>query len=194
VRRDRISLDLRGLGPALRALAHDRGTTVANAARAILVSELGRVDLVRERPESKTGDTGDALSETVKVTVRLPADDARELRGRARAAGASYGGYVKALIRGAPANHLADRKQSLDRLAASTDQLGIALRDINCLERLLSRSNDVSTQAFTGTLRGLEREVREHLALASSVIKELKPGAVRPGRISRQQRSGVAAP
>jgi hypothetical protein len=192
VRRDRISLDLRGLGPALRTLARARGITVACAAREILVAELGRQDLAREtRVASEVRETPGA---TVKVTIRLRASDARELRRRVRACGASYGGYVKTLIEGAPLPHVSDRKEVLDRLSASTDQLAAAFADINDLRRLLLSSACVSAQSVADSLSSLSQEVREHLALSSSVILELKPAAVRTSRTMRGQGDGRSMP
>ena len=184
VSRDRISLDLRGLGSALRTRAQVRGTTVAHAAREILAAELCRLDPSRETPDAGGGDTS---RETVKVTIRLFAADARELRRRARAAGDSYGEYVRTLIRGAPSSEFPDRKQLLERLRSSTDQLAAAFADVNRLKRLLSGSESASTQAFVGSLETLAQEVRGHLALASSVILEFKPQVIRGTRTSRQQ-------
>jgi len=158
--------------------------TVACAAREILAAELRRSDPTRETPEVEGGDNS---SEQVKVTIRLSVGDARELRRCARAAGDSYGGYVRTLIRGAPSSEFPDRRQLLERLRSSTDQLAAAFADVNRLKRLLSGSESASTQAFVASLGTLAQEVRGHLALASSVILELKPQVIRGARTSRQR-------
>jgi hypothetical protein len=62
------------------------------------------------------------------------------------------------------------------------------------LRRLLPGSECVSAQSVADSLSSLSQEVREHLALSSSVILELKPAAVRSSRTLRRQGDGRSTP
>jgi hypothetical protein len=89
------------------------------------------------------------------------------------------------LIEGAPAMpSFSDRRETLAKLAASTDRLAAVFVDLNHLGRLLNGSGETATQLALDALAPIVAELREHLALASRVISELKPGAMRPVQAS----------
>lgn len=84
--RARISLDPKGLGPAILAQARARGMTVSAFVRMSVARMLdGAVGV-----ESESADDGrGAADESVKLTVRMPRRIAREVSMRARATGHS---------------------------------------------------------------------------------------------------------
>src|SRR5438045_3328726 len=100
--RDRVGIDLRGIGDAVRAAARARQTTVAAFAREALAGAVGALS------EPATGRASDFhRSEIVKVTLRLQSLDAELLMLKSAALGLSYGAFVGRLIRGTPLPALA---------------------------------------------------------------------------------------
>ena len=67
--RDRVGVDLRGVGDAVRAASRARHSTVAAFAREALVEAIGRPSTL---PEVIAAEFGRA--EIVKLTLRLPGD------------------------------------------------------------------------------------------------------------------------
>ena len=99
--RDRVTIDLRGIGDAVRAAAACRGMGVAQLVRRALVMSL---NLRATAPVSPTkrgsdGQTPDQVPtrETAKLTLRLPQAHADALMLNAGALGLSYGDYVEQL-------------------------------------------------------------------------------------------------
>jgi hypothetical protein len=120
--RERVTIDLRGLGPALRAHANARNLAVAAVARQAIVAALeSSPPVAEEEPAVEPGPTANA---TIKLTVRLRSRVAIRLATRARACGLSYGGYLATLIDGTSAPLLAaDHQDAIVALAASTDRM-----------------------------------------------------------------------
>src|SRR4051794_7261164 len=97
--RDRVTVDLRGMGPQLQAQAAKRQMTVAALVRRAVTAML----------DDPPGDAGDSrpIDSTsgprlVKLTLRLPVAHAVMLASRARVADVSQGTYVAGLIDGTP--------------------------------------------------------------------------------------------
>jgi hypothetical protein len=109
-RRERVTIDLRGLGPALRAHAKTNQLTVAAAARSLLAASLGES---RSRRTTEPDGTCD-MTASVKLTLRVRPSAARLLSERARAARQPYVGI---LLDGSPAPALAaDQREAVRAL------------------------------------------------------------------------------
>jgi hypothetical protein len=164
--RDRVTIDLRGIGPAVRAAACARQITVAAFVREALV------EAARPSPESSPPE-GDGLdrSEIVKLTLRLPEPDAELVVLKSAALGLSYGAFVGRLVRGAPLPTLtADRAADRDALIASTDHLAELTVDLNALIRMLRTANSEGAERYRNSATSLATDVRRHLDIASRVI------------------------
>jgi C4-dicarboxylate transporter len=123
--RDRVTIDLRCLRERLQALATVRQMTAAALVRQTLMTLLdedsGEGDTRRNVPAIPATAIDTPV---VKVTLRLPASQARALARRARAADVSQGAYVAGLIDGAPPDPLPpDHAPAVAALLGSTDQL-----------------------------------------------------------------------
>jgi len=175
--RERVSIDLRDLGPALRAYAEARHLTVADVARlavaAVLESSSHGVD-VHQNAEPVALD-----DKPVKVGVRLRGEVAARLSTRARACGLSHGAYLTTLIEEAPAPPL----EVVTALRSSTDQLAVVSTDLNQLVRTLQRGASAPGPLVDAWLRPLVNEVRQHVGIASRLVSELRPAR----ELSRRQ-------
>ena len=175
--RERLIVDLRGLGPALRAHARARGLTVSEVTRLALAAVVGTPGL---EPEA-TGNGDEATDKPVKLTIRLRPGVAARLSAVARNCGLSQGAYLATLIDNTPAPPLAIATE----LGTSTEQLAIVSADINELIRTLGRGGVPSGPLVDDWLRPLLADVRRHICLASRLVSEL-----RPARTCMGQRSG----
>lgn len=174
--RERVSIDLRDLGPALRAHAEARHLTVADVARlavvAVLESSRHGVD-VQESAEPVALD-----DRPVKLGVRLRGEVAARLSARARACGLSHGAYLTTLIEEAPAPPL----EVVTALRSSTDQLAVVSSDLNQLVRTLQRGALAAGPLVDAWLRPLVIEVRQHVGIASRLVSALRPARARSAR------------
>ena len=166
--RDRVTIDLRGIGDAVRSAAAGRGQTVATFARHALVASAGPQALAIEQPDAPaTPSRGVA-----KVHLRMDERDAEVLILKARALGLSYGQYVGRLVSGTPLPAPAARRDA-DRVALrqSCDQLAALAGDINALIRLIRLAKGAeAARQFGDRMRGLEADVRRHIDLASRLV------------------------
>jgi hypothetical protein len=84
-----MTIDLRGLAPALKAHAKARHLTVSDAARLAVAAALGTSPL---DPEVEPGgEAGQVSDQPIKLTIRLRRGVAARLTARARACGLSHG-------------------------------------------------------------------------------------------------------
>jgi hypothetical protein len=142
--RDRVGVDLRGIGDAVRAAARARQTTLAAFAREALVEAIGPLST----PPIELAKTLDP-SEIVKLTLRLPSPDAELLVLKSAACGLSYGALVARLVRNAPLPApAADRGADRDALIASTDHLAELAADLNALIRMLRTANSQGAERY----------------------------------------------
>jgi hypothetical protein len=167
--RERISLDLRGLAPALRAHARARHLTVSQAARIAVAAVL-------EPPEGAAGvqidaEAAPAPDQLVKLTIRLRSNVASQFAARARASGLSQGAYLTTLIHGMPA----PSPLVVKTLAASTEQLAILSGDMNEVIRRLRTEALSASEELEHVVRGIVADTREHLELACRVVAEFRP-------------------
>ena len=166
--RERTTLDLRGLGPAMRAHAKARNMTVSSIARMAVVKLLestGSVLAASADPEPLRG------VPAVKMTLRLMPRTAQQIATRARAAGLSHGAYVTAVIEGAPV--AMDHNIALAALAESTDRLASVAADLKQIGRRLhdTSPSDHVEDAVVAAVRDLQA----HLHLAARLVADLKP-------------------
>jgi hypothetical protein len=177
--RERATIDLRGLGPALKAHARARNLTVSDVARLAVVELLkasGDETCSVESPSMADGER------PVKLTLRLRRDLAMQLSTRARTAGLSQSSYVATLIDGAPAPPLALARE----LGDSTDQLATVAADLNEVVRAVGRSATPSALLVKEWLRTPLEDVRRHLAVASRLVSELRPARAQSAREVRE--------
>ncbi len=185
--RDRVTVDLRGLGPAAKEQAAARKLSLAAFARMAIVEKLTPTTDQAETSDMDCIDDG--LS--VKLTLRLPVREARWLVQHARAAGLSYGTFLASVIDGAPCpGSLAEAVRSLTE---STDQMGGLLRDLNLLTRYLAGAEPGEIRKYRQQLSLLLDEVRRHMRLTSALASEVRR-VVRfkaPDRIGPDQESAT---
>jgi len=96
--RDRVTVDLRGLGPAVKSAAAARNLTLAAFARAAIVESLKGA----ANPSDSSGWNRVDDGQPVKLTLTLPLRQASWLVERARASGVSYGAYLASMIDSEP--------------------------------------------------------------------------------------------
>ena len=174
--RERATIDLRGLGPALKAHARARNLSVSDVARLAVIEVLktSRSEAAGQgATESDAGDGG-----TVKLTIRLRRGVASRLAARARDCGLSQGAYLTTLIDGVPAPPLA----VATTLGKSTEQLAVVSADLNELIRVARRDGAAAEHLIEDGLRPLVHDVRQHLGLASRLLSELRPTRSSSGR------------
>jgi hypothetical protein len=167
---DRVTIDLRGIGDAVRSAAAGRGLTIAAFAREALVSALGEAPPLREMPDAPAP----RLHGTVKLTWRMDVRAAEALAANARALGLSYGQYVGYLVSAAPLPALLSQRVA-DRAAlqASTDHVAALAREISEVLRMARAGRSAEEmRERTEHLRSLVVDVRRHLDLASSFLSD----------------------
>jgi hypothetical protein len=169
--RDRVTVDLRGLGERVRAQAARQRLTAGAFVRRAIVSRLddGAPAGEREVPEPS--------GPVVKVTLRLSPLHAVLMATRARRADVSQGAYIAALIEGTPlAPPAPGHAEAVAALVGSTDQLAVLSADINgFLRALRARAEMDRLETYRRSLMSLNDDVRKHLAMAAALFKELRP-------------------
>lgn len=166
--RDRVTIDLRGIGDAVRTAAAVRGQTVAAFARQALVASTGPQSLAIEQLDSPAT----PLRGVAKLHLRMDEREAEVLILKARALGLSYGEYVGRVVTGTPLPApVAHRDADRAALRQSCDQLAALAGDVNALIRLIRMAKGVeAARQFGDRMRGLEADVRRHIDLASRLV------------------------
>lgn len=177
--RDRVTIDLRGIGDAVRAAAACRGMGVAQLVRRALVMSL---DLLRATATvapvnpGSDGQTPDQVPtrETAKLTLRLPQAHADALMLNAAALGLSYGDYVARLVAGSRLPQpVAERQADRAALLASNDRLATLSTDLVALVTLLRQAKVKQARPYRDRLETADAEIRRHLDRASALIDRL---------------------
>lgn len=168
--RDRVTIDLRGIGDAVRAAATGRGQTVAAYARAALVAAAGAQPPLMERFDPPAA----GLRRATKLHLRFDEREAEVLVFKARLLGLSYGEYVGRLVVGTPLPApVAQRAADRSVLQASTDHLAVLAREISEALRLARAGKSAEeVKQRIGHLNNLDADVRRHLDLASSFLAD----------------------
>ena len=176
--RDRVTIDLRGIGDAVRAAAACRGMGVAQLVRRAIVMSLVLRATAAVAP-MKRGSDGqtpgqDPAQETAKLTVRLPRAHADALMLNAGTLGLSYGEYVARLVNGSRLPQpIAERRADRAALLESNDQLATLSTDLVALVTLLRQAKVEQARPYRDRLEAADAEIRRHLDRVSAFIDRL---------------------
>ena len=167
--RDRVTVDLRGLAPAVKAHASARSMTLAAFARAAMVDALQQAEA---DPFHLWPSGGQEDGQPVKLTLSLPLRQASWLVEHARAAGLSYGTYLASVIDGTPAP--GGLGEAARALRVSTAQLAALSADLNDYARLLGQLNYAEAEQYRQRVVSMFDEVREHVRLNAALSAEVR--------------------
>jgi hypothetical protein len=176
--RDRVTIDLRGIGDAVRAAAAVRGMGVAQLVRRALVMSLDLRPTATVAPVNPGSDRQTPrltpTRETAKLTLRLPQPHADALMLNACALGLSYGDYVGRLVAGSRLPQpLAERQADRAALMASNDRMAALSTDLVALVTLLRQAKVEQARPYRDRLETADAEIRRHLDRASALIDRL---------------------
>jgi hypothetical protein len=171
--RDRVTIDLCGIGDAARAAAQASDTTLAVFVRQALIaalpSDVGAL-LPQVEPRSE-------VEGTVKLSVRLSPDDSAVLATQAAMLGLSQARLVALLIRRAelPRRSI-ERDADRAALRASTEQLATLSVDLQQFMRLLHRGSKEGAARYAQRLQTVDVDLRTHLSRASAFLADAHRG------------------
>lgn len=187
---DFVTVEMRGLKAALVARAQAQRVSVSELVRGAVARDLG-LSVVEGEPQSVEVPHGVGHAASVKLTIRMTAEEATQLAAGARAAGLSRGAFLAGLVAHVPVlEGGASRVEHIAVLSESTAELATLSRNLHLLSTQLRRGEDESTRPQRLMLDTLARDVRQHLDLASSALADLQPrrpataeprGRTRPG-------------
>jgi hypothetical protein len=169
--RDRVTIDLRGIGDAVIAAAAGQGVTVSQMARKALVASMDPCSTSTVAWGSDRQTPGRPVA---KLTLRLPQVQAEALILKSGILGLSYGEYVARLVEGGPMPQPVQERQADRRaLLASTDQLATLSADLNALVAMLRHGKTAQAQEYRQRLDTADAEIHRHLDRASALIARL---------------------
>lgn len=167
--RDRVTVDLRGIGSRLHACCAARGMTASALVRTAVLSLLNVKD--DEPPAMSVPETTDAR--VVKLSLRLGGHHAGLLAQRAGAAAVSRGAYVAGLLDAMPpAPRSPNHGEAVAALTWSNQTLAALNFDLNAAIRL-ARSTGSLESEHSASLTSLSQEVQLHLQTVSRLVTEL---------------------
>ena len=172
---DFVTVDMRGLKAALVARAQAERMSVSVLVRGAVARDLG---LAAEEGGRRVGAPGSGLlsAATVKLSIRMTTEEARQLAEGAQAAGLSRGAYLAGLLSNVPVLLASGgRAEHISQLIASSAELSTLSRNIHRLSALLRQANLEPARAYREMLDTLAGDVRHHLELAARVLAELQP-------------------
>ena len=179
---DFVTVDMRGLKPALVARAQADRMTVSVLVRTAVARELG---LAGEGVISTPSDMAATSTGTVKLSIRMTAEEVRRMSEAAHSAGLSRRAYLSGLIAQVPILvNGGGHAESVAALVRANAELADLSRDIRRLTNLLSRGESQAAKAYRARFDTLDAEVRAHLRLASKTLSDLRPQR-RPNRADR---------
>ena len=188
--RERVTIDLRGIGPRLHAHATARGKTTAATVRAAVVAMLA----ADEGFVSSVPVVGSIDVRVAKVTVRLSILHAARLADRARMAEVSQGTYVMGLLDGMPPSpRSVDHGGAVAALADSTQKVAAMSADIHGFIRLMGTFASGEAEKYRAGLFSLSKDMRQHLEVASRLMAGLT-SRPRGNRSAVLATRGVGAP
>jgi hypothetical protein len=171
--RDRVTVNLCGIGDAVRAAAQARDTTAAIFARQALIAALpSNVGALLPHTEPR-GEAG----ATIKLSVRLSPDDSAVLATQAVMLGLSQARLIALLIRRAelPRRSI-ERDADRATLRASTEQLAALSVDLQQFMRLL-RHGSAAVERYRQRIESVDTDIRAHLDRASAFLADGHRGA-----------------
>lgn len=170
-----VTVEMRGLKAALVARARAERVSVSVLVRSAVARELG---LAADGEASRLDvlSAGSASAASVKLSIRMSAEEARQLAAGARAAGLSRGAYLAGLIANVPALSAGGgRPEHISALMVSCAELSTLSRNVHRLTALLRQANVEPARPYREMLDTLAGDVRRHLELAASVLADLQP-------------------
>lgn len=172
---DFVTVEMRGLKAALVARAQAQRVSVSELVRSAVARDLG-LSVVEGEPQGVEVPHGVGHAASVKLSIRMTAEEAAQLAAGARGAGLSRGAYLAGLVAHVPVlTGGASRVEHIAVLSESTAELATLSRNLYQLSTLLRRGEDESTKPQRLMLDTLARDVRQHLDLASSALAYLQP-------------------
>lgn len=182
---DFVTVDMRGLKAALVARAQLERVSVSVLVRGAVARDLGlRVE--REPQRADVPSWGATSVASVKLSIRMTAEEARQLAAGARSAGLSRGAYLAGLVANVPALPAGGgRAEHIAALMASSAELSTLSRNIHRLTALLRQANVEPARPYREMLDTLAGEVRCHLEQAAHVLADLQPQRRRGGHSAR---------
>lgn len=174
---DFVTVDMRGLKAALVARAHEQRASVSVLVRGAVARDLGlSVECEPRHVNAPSGGASGAAS--VKLSIRMTSEEARQLASGARAADLSRGAYLAGLIANVPVlTGGGGRAEHIATLLSSNAELSTLSRNIHRLTALLRQANVEPARAYREMLDTLAGDVRKHLQLAARVLADLQPRA-----------------
>ncbi len=170
-----VTVEMRGLKAALVARAQAERVSVSVLVRSAVARDLGlaageevsRMVEPKKHPSNPTA---------VKLSIRMTAEEARQLAAGARAAGLSRGAYLAGLIGNVPVLSAGGgRTEHIATLMASCAELSTLSRNVHRLTALLRQANVEPARPYREMLDTLAGDVRRHLELAARVLADLQP-------------------
>jgi hypothetical protein len=167
--RDRVTIDLCGIGDAARAAAQANGATLAVFARQALIaalpSNVGAL-LPQVGPRSEAGGP-------IKLSVRLSHDDSAVLATQAAMLGLSQARLIALLVRGAelPRRSI-ERDADRAALRASTEQLATLSVDLQQFLSALRRGSVEGVARYAERLQAVDVDLRAHIGRASAFLAD----------------------
>lgn len=172
---DFVTVEMRGLKAALVARAQAERVSMSVLVRSAVARDLGlTADGEASRMDEQNARSLDATS--VKLSIRMTAEEARQLSAGARAAGLSRGTYLAGLIANVPVLSAGGgRTEHIATLMASCAELSTLSRNVHRLTALLRQANVEPARPYREMLDTLAGDVRRHLELAARVLADLQP-------------------
>jgi hypothetical protein len=165
--RDLVTVDLRGMKPALLARAAARGVSASAVVReALAAAGVGEAPVEPGGGLMAAKDLG-----RVRVALRLAADEARELAARAAKAGLPVGAFVVAAVRASgDVPSAAERAVLVAALTRSNAELSATSRNMGHLSALLRHGAVDAARQYRESLDTVNADVRAHLTLAAGLF------------------------
>jgi hypothetical protein len=167
--RDRVTIDLCGVGDAARAAAQASDATLAVFARQALIAALpSNVGALLPHIEPRGKAEG-----KVKLSVRLSPDDSAVLATQAAMLGLSQARLIALLVRRAelPRRSI-ERDADRAALRTSTEQLATLSVDLQQFLRALRRGSAEGVARYAERLQAVDVDLRAHINRASSFLAD----------------------
>ena len=172
---DFVTVDMRGLKAALVARAHAARVSVSVLVRGAVARDLG-LAVECEPQRADVPSLGASGTASVKLSIRMTAEEARQLAAGARAAGLSRGAYLAGLVANVPVlSNGGGRAEHIAALMASSAELSTLSRNIHRLTVLLRQANVEPARPYREMMDTLAGDVRSHLELAARALADLQP-------------------
>jgi hypothetical protein len=179
---DFVTVDMRGLKSALVARAQAERVSVSVLVRGALARELG-VSVEADPRQADVPSKACSGAASVKLSIRMTAEEARRLAAGASTAGLSRGAYLAGLVANVPVlTACGGRAQHIEALMASSAELATLSRNIHRLTVLLRQANVEPARPYREMLDTLGGDVRRHLELAARALADLQPSGRKAGR------------